>query len=256
MKQGSFGTTLQISHFEQLLELAPKLMEKTYESKVVLIRGLPPLSKEEFLTFCRTAAHNKSDEEAFVHWNVGMLMELKEHTSPENYLFSQEKVPYHWDGAFHETPGILVFNSLKSPKNGGETLFADTEQVIKRLSSEERQQLDDVEVCYHTEKLAHYGGDIQVKLLKKHPITQKDTLRLAEEVKTNLNPLTRSATQQKFNQLLQKLDDLLYQDGICLSHVWNDGDILLADNHSLLHGRNAFLSYPGEVRHLRRVQIR
>ncbi|MCB0417979.1 MAG: TauD/TfdA family dioxygenase, partial [Bdellovibrionales bacterium] len=37
------------------------------------------------------------------------------------------------------------------------------------------------------------------------------------------------------------------------AHEWKTGDVVLSDNHTLLHGREAFVS--GSPRHLRRVHV-
>ena len=41
--------------------------------------------------------------------------------------------------------------------------------------------------------------------------------------------------------------------GAVLLHRWEAGDVVVADNHALLHGRLAFAG--GEKRHIRRVNV-
>jgi len=51
----------------------------------------------------------------------------------------------------------------------------------------------------------------------------------------------------------QQMRDLLYRPEYLYAHSWRTGDIVVADNHALLHGRNAYLQE--SPRHLRRVNI-
>jgi alpha-ketoglutarate-dependent taurine dioxygenase len=46
---------------------------------------------------------------------------------------------------------------------------------------------------------------------------------------------------------------LLYNPAYCIDHVWRPGDIVIADNHALLHGRRAVVE-SGD-RHIRRVNV-
>jgi alpha-ketoglutarate-dependent taurine dioxygenase len=43
----------------------------------------------------------------------------------------------------------------------------------------------------------------------------------------------------------------------CAEHAWRAGDVLIADNHALLHGRKAFVKafVDAARRHIRRVNI-
>jgi alpha-ketoglutarate-dependent taurine dioxygenase len=45
----------------------------------------------------------------------------------------------------------------------------------------------------------------------------------------------------------------LYNPHHLYAHAWQTGDVVIADNYTLLHGREAFTS--GASRHLRRVHI-
>jgi len=47
--------------------------------------------------------------------------------------------------------------------------------------------------------------------------------------------------------------ELLYAPELCLFLSWQEGDIVIADNHATLHGRTAFTQ--PERRHIRRVNI-
>ena len=59
--------------------------------------------------------------------------------------------------------------------------------------------------------------------------------------------------QPRLSFLLEDLRRRLYAPEFHLEHQWQAGDLLLADNHALVHGRRAFAK--DCPRHLRRIQL-
>jgi L-tyrosine isonitrile desaturase/decarboxylase len=51
----------------------------------------------------------------------------------------------------------------------------------------------------------------------------------------------------------RSLREVLYDPRHLLAVSWQTGDVVVADNYSLLHGREPFIS--GTPRHLRRVHV-
>jgi alpha-ketoglutarate-dependent taurine dioxygenase len=223
--------------------------------KLVLVRGLAPLSPESLLSYWKDQ-DQKNDP--FLHWDFGPVMEMKENPESQNYLFSREAVPLHWDGAFHKMPSVLVFNCVESPVpgSGGETFFSDGEKILATASAELQAQWKKIHITYETQRLAHYGGTISVPLVGTHPKKNIPVLRFAEKVETTLNPVTvtvSGAASDVGESVVGYLSRRLYEPDLCYVHKWQMGDLLLVDNHSLLHGRRAFLK--DCPRHLRRVQL-
>ena len=56
--------------------------------------------------------------------------------------------------------------------------------------------------------------------------------------------------QQQYKDLLIKK---MYQDEYCYKHNWQDNELIIADNFSLLHGRLKFNN--SSWRHIRRAQV-
>ncbi len=251
-----FGAIAELKNAENLELLNPKQIEKSLrEHDLFLIRGAMKPQKEEFLKFCMSLPGFSSDP---LQWDFGPVMELRVDTSATNYLFSSERVPFHWDGAFHKEPAVLAFHCLEAPsvEAGGQTLFANTSKILEDLSAAQFSLCEQIELEFRTEKLAHYGGTIRRPLLQTHPLSGKKILRLAEEVQTKRNPVHLSihgASKEDGLKILAELTDMAYDPSNCYCHDWQSGDILLADNFSLIHGRNAFKE--NSPRWIRRVQI-
>lgn len=169
-----------------------------------------------------------------LHWDFGPVMTMKYQKNAENYLFSDEAVPFHWDGAFYKEPRFLLFYCLESEGAGGETTFTDTTKLWESLSDSEKEECRSVTLTYTTEKKAHYGGTITVPLVQTHPVTGKTILRLAEKVETEKNPVHLSlegADESFYERMKMKLYENM------TVHSWTTGDLLVVDNFQFLHGR-------------------
>jgi alpha-ketoglutarate-dependent taurine dioxygenase len=202
----------------------------TLEHRLLLLRGFRQLAKDELVVL--------------LEWNFGHVLELQIHPEPKNYLFTEGNVPYHWDGAFAEVvPRFQVFQCLETDGDGGETTFCDTIDLLKAASVDEVSRWRQINISYQTEKQAHYGGEIKRPLVSPHPVTGEPTIRFAEplnEQSVKLNPLYvqiegYSATAQQ--DFLASFIPRLYQPPFYYEHRWQRGDLLITDNHALLHGR-------------------
>lgn len=247
------GLRIDAGGDDDLLGLPPGYVRaRVLAHKLVVLRGFRSMSQDEFLAFARAfdPAGVRLHE-----WPTGPVMEVKIDPQAVNFLFTNERVPLHVDGMYGGEPSYLVFQCIAAPRGGGATLFVDAAKVWDLADDEHRRIWENTSVTYSMEKKAHFGGVITVPLVNRHKVTQKQTLRYCEPVATKLNPLTvtvEGLSDQRFAELVDDLRARIYDDRVCEAHVWQDGDVVIADNHALLHGRTAI---EGGGRHLRRVQI-
>ncbi|NOZ53319.1 MAG: TauD/TfdA family dioxygenase [Gammaproteobacteria bacterium] len=246
-----FGIEVFAASEAELFAYKNKLRDLCLEHGLVVIRGNNILSSDRLLEF---AANDPAKE--LLHWDFGPVMEMKPQADAKNYLFSHEAVPFHWDGAFYKEPSFLLFNCVEAPNKdaGGETLFCNTEAMVNDQGLSKEFDWSSIKLTYETKKLAHYGGNITVNMVQKHPHKATDIIRYAEAVHSKLNPVLLVVDgvldQKKFENAMAKI---IYNPKYCLSHRWQAGDIVIADNFSLIHGRNKFAKETS--RHFRRVQI-
>lgn len=231
---------------------ASLIQEAIAENKIVRLNNHGIKTKSDLIQFAQSLS-------ALLKWSFGYVNELKQQHKPQNYLYSNQAVPFHWDGAFHISPHLLIFHCIKAPvvESGGQTLFIDSSKMLAEFSEAEIQLLENITLIYQTEKKAHYGGEIRVKPIQRHPITGEKTLRFAEPVETDLNPVSliiEGADYHQRQSLLDKLRAVLYDPVHCYQHQWRDDELIIADNHGLLHGRQAFSKH--SPRYIRRVQVR
>jgi alpha-ketoglutarate-dependent taurine dioxygenase/1,4-dihydroxy-2-naphthoate octaprenyltransferase len=219
--------------------------------RVLILRGFELFDKPGFARYAQQLGEP-------LQWPFGAINELKVKPDAKNYLYTPSAVPLHWDGAFiGKIPYLIFFQCVKAPRpeDRGGTTFADTTRTLARATASQRQRWDRATLRYSTEKIVHYGGSITQRLVQAHPVTGEATLRFAEPVH-DLNPVTvevLDATPTEQAALIEELQAALYAPEVFYIHTWEDSDIVLADNHALLHGRDAFLN-PNE-RHIQRINL-
>lgn len=238
-----------------LRDLAPQtLADWTEEHHVLVLRGFTLLDKPDLIAYCEAWGE-------ILMWDFGAVLDLVIQDDPQNYLFTRGEVPFHWDGAFARVdPRFFLFQCIQAPAEGGggETVFSDTTRVVAEADPDTVRRWGSLSVAYRTEKLAHYGGEIIKPLLSTHPSTGATTIRYAEPLPADrfLNPLSvrvEGVAAEEQEQFVTELAELLHRDDHCYAHQWRTGDIVVADNHALVHGRNAFSGDASRV--LQRIQV-
>lgn len=227
------------------------LKKKLDEHRVLVLRGFAPLSGNAFPEYCQKFGE-------ILEWEFGSVNHLQVNPDARNYLYTNHHVPFHWDGAFlPQAPHYIFFHCDLAPPtgSGGETLFCDTTRVLGNASTEYQERWKDIVITYTTEKVVHYGGTFTSPMVVKHPLNNTVTLRYAEPV-SDINPVElviHNLSDEEQAEFIQDMNDRLTDKRHCYSHQWENGDVVIADNFTLLHGRRAFEQ--GTVRQIRRVNI-
>jgi len=221
------------------------LRDLLLREQLLVLRNFTPFPEKQALS---EYARRWGD---LLEWEFGTVFEVVEQANPKNYLFTSGSVPYHWDGAFAaRVPWLQVFQCQESPGagQGGETLFCNTAKIWDTATDEERTTWQALEIEYSTDKVAHYGGTIRAPLVGRHPLTGATTLRFAEPanaatVRLNTPELTvHGVPENQVPDVLTKLIQRLYAPEFVYAHAWESGDLVIADNHVLLHGRSPYRS--------------
>ncbi|MCM6778685.1 TauD/TfdA family dioxygenase [Nocardia sp. CDC159] len=231
-----------------------QLLATTLATKVLVLRGFGLLDKTDLEAYCLAAGE-------LVQWEFGTILDLVVQDDPKNYLFDSGDVPFHWDGAWSErAPRYFLFQCRQGcePGSGGETVFCDSTEVYRQAPQELRELWAHTTVTYRTDRLAHYGGTMTHPLLATHPATGETTIRYAEPLDPARykNPLfltVEGVSSEGAVRVMEDLRDRLHDPRYCYDHAWQTGDIVIAENHALLHGRNRFTG--PTTRHMQRIQI-
>lgn len=229
----------------------PVLKNLIGEHRIVILRGFAPLAGNLLPEFCLNLGE-------ILEWEFGAVNELVIKNDTRNYLYTNRAVPFHWDGAFAgKIPHYIFFHcdGAPAPDKGGETLFCDTVRLLQLAEPEESEKWEAVTITYTTEKIVHYGGSFSSPMIALHPFSGERTLRYAEPV-TDLNPVRleiEGIPEKAREEFLRDMHRRLRDESVCYSHRWLGGDVVIADNFALLHGRRAFEE--NSVRRIRRVNI-
>ena len=213
-----------------------------------VLRGFQAPSQDEMLSFCRQLGKIRQ-------WQFGEIVELQVEEDSKNYLYTNRSVLFHWDGAFcTDTPHYIFLYCKTAPDEGagGETVFCDAGLLLQRLTKTQRDLWNSISITYTPDKSVH---GFHRNLIGKHPVSGKPVLRYAEPIE-ELNPLrltVHGLPEQDTAAFLAEMRSLLYDSGHWYLHSWRTGDVLIADNYSLLHARRSFTG--GTPRHLSKINI-
>ncbi|MBG60398.1 MAG: pyoverdine biosynthesis protein PvcB [Peredibacter sp.] len=232
------------------------IRELFLQEQLVLIRG--------FQGFANSDAFSKYCEQfgEISIWPFGKVLELVQQDEPLDHIFDNSYVPLHWDGMYRtQVPEYQIFHCVKapSPGQGGRTIFSNTIKVLENLSQDMRENWKSISGIYKR-KMEFYNSKIISPLITRHPYRNYDVIRYNEVHNPDRGKLINipdiSFTGLKEKELVKVFKDLnkfLYNSKSSYAHEWRDADIVIADNFTLLHGREAFKS--NAPRHIQRVQV-
>jgi len=175
-------------------------------------------------------------------WPFGKVLELVEQESPADHIFDNNYVPLHWDGMYRpQVPEFQIFHCVSAPLNdqGGRTTFSNTVIALERAAPQTRAFWSGVSGAYHR-KMEFYDSKTVAPIITTHPVKGFPVIRYC-------------VARGEVADLHRGLRDALYAPESLYAHAWQTGDIVISDNYTLLHGREAFTS--GAPRHLRRVHV-
>lgn len=233
-----------------------RLRELFKEEQLILLRGFKTFSDpNSFADYCE-----KWGEVSL--WPFGKVLELLEQEMPEDHIFDHSYVPLHWDGMYRlQVPEYQIFHCVKAPlaNQGGRTTFSHTGLVLKTASREEKEMWEKV-TGHYERKMEFYNSKTVSPIITRHPYRDFSVIRYNEPPKKEngnfINPPILQflgLIENEKESFHKSLEKALYQTQNFYAHEWQDGDMVIADNFSLLHGREAFASK--SPRHIQRVQV-
>lgn len=195
-------------------------------------------------------------------WPFGKVLELLEREKPEDHIFDNNYVPLHWDGMYRpQVPEFQIFHCVQAPLpgQGGRTTFSNTALVLQNAPVEMLSLWSRVTGHYHR-KMEFYESKTVSPVITSHPRRGFPVIRYNEPPDNSrglfLNPPHLDFTgpdKSELKEFHRSLREALYAPSNFYAHEWQEGDLVIADNYTLLHGREAFISRA--PRHLRRVHV-
>ena len=195
-------------------------------------------------------------------WPFGKVLNLVERENPRDHIFDNNYVPLHWDGMYRpQVPEYQIFYCVKAPLpgHGGRTTFSNTILALEHASSESRDFWSKVTGVYRRD-MEYYRSKAVSPIVTKHPQKGFPVIRYNEPPSSDegsfLNPPDlefRGLAEEEREVFHRDLRNALHAPTCFYAHEWQTGDVVIADNFSLLHGRERFL--PKTPRRLLRVHV-
>ncbi|KAI4154545.1 MAG: hypothetical protein LQ341_000328 [Variospora aurantia] len=240
-----------------------KLRKLTEHQSPVVLRGFADTTdREQFI--------GKAYELGEVlPWTFGILQEVKDAKRSDkqgNNVTSSEAMPMHFDGMFkfvakideegnelkdeqgnvikyQKPPKFQYFTSVATaPKGTGYTLFAASRLFFKYLPAPYTvERLEAVK--WRMDNDGFWDAKIgDLPLVVRHPQTNAPCMRWHEPWPASKTKFSTCVItiENDSQDIVQLVDQLIYDRRVCLRFTWEQGDILLSDNTAMLHTRTAF----------------
>lgn len=225
-------------------------------NRIVLLRGFTNrLSSHALADYARRWGQ-------IMTGSYGEVLDVVEKEQSRDGVFDSLPLPLHWDGMYLPTiPEFQMFHCADAGQlnAGGETVFVDTVGLLENAQPSVVDQWRAIGTTSRIATVDHYGGCVVNALVVEHPVQRVPTLRYSppvDDIPGFRNPHTityEGLDHGSMDQSIARLHDCLVHPAHRYEHAWQAGDLLIADNLALLHGRNAFVH--GSSRHLQRVHV-
>ena len=174
---------------------------------------------------------------------------------------------WHTDGtsACHVDAATFLY-AVEVPKVGGDTLLCSTATAYENIPETLKDQLSDLEMLCsfhaHNDLLLDADPDSHIpltkverralppvwhKIVQVHPVTGRTVLYM------NFNPIEfNSVSLSVGEERLQEALAVATQEQFVYRHEWKPGDILIWDNHAVLHSGTPTACYESDRRLMHR----
>lgn len=195
---------------------------------------------------------------------VWLISNVIEDGKPIGSLGSGE-AEWHTDMSYLEAPPTAsILFGREVPPSGANTSFASMQAALDELPAELRQAIEGRKARHNASYTAagelRQGTDavvdvatapgVEHPIIRTHPETGRESIFLGRR----RNGYIVGLTQEASNTLLDQLWDFTTREEFTYEHVWRVGDLLLWDNRSVVHRREAF--DPASRRILLRAQVK
>ena len=236
------------------------LRELLWRERLVLLRGFRtfdavPQGAERFADYCERWGEISI-------WPFGKVLELVERNNPEDHIFDNNYVPLHWDGMYRpQVPEFQIFHCVRAPRagQGGRTTFSNTVRALEQAPASTRALWGKVLGSYQR-KMEFYDSKTVSPIVDHHPLRGFEVIRCNEPPSEGFGQFVNppilefsGVAPEELGELHRTLREALYSPSCFYAHEWQEGDVVIADNFSLLHGREGFETKA--PRHLRRVHV-
>ncbi len=198
---------------------------------------------------------------------VSTIGNVKHPDGEDAAFFVRGGFGWHTDGtsACHVDAATFLY-AVEVPKVGGDTLLCSTATAYENIPETLKDQLSDLEMLCsfhaHNDPLLEADPDSHIPLTKEerralppvwhkivqvHPVTGRTVLYM------NFNPIEfNSVSLSMGEEWLQEALAVATQEQYVYRHEWKPGDLLIWDNHAVLHSGTPTACYESDRRLMHR----
>lgn len=198
---------------------------------------------------------------------VSTIGNVKHPDGEDAAFFVRGGFGWHTDGtsACHVDAATFLY-AVEVPKVGGDTLLCSTATAYENIPATLKDQLSDLEMLCsfhaHNDPLLEADPDSHIPLTKEerralppvwhkivqvHPVTGRTVLYM------NFNPIEfNSVSLSVGEEWLQEALAVATQEQYVYRHEWKPGDLLIWDNHAVLHSGTPTACYKSDRRLMHR----
>lgn len=257
------GKTLSDSQFEQILD-------NFHQHSMLLFRN-QTLTPEKQAALCHRFGMPKIETRKQFNFQecpeVSTIGNITDQSGNPLSFFARGGFGWHTDGsaACHVNAATFLY-AVEVPRDGGDTLFLSSADACERAPDDLKEQLKSVSILSsfhaHNDPLLESDPDSFIPLstqerealpavwhrvIQRHPVTGREVFYL------NLDPVEfRGIDEDSGRALLQQVVDLASQPEFVYRHRWTPGEIIIWDNHAMLHSGTPTLMYEDDRRLMHR----
>ena len=184
------------------------------------------------------------------HPEVSTLGNIKDEAGKPVTFFARGGFGWHTDGsaACHVDAATLLY-AVEAPKEGGDTLFCSTATAYEQCPGSIKRELEEVSMLcsFHAHNDPLHKTDpesfipltpterealppVWHRVIQTHPVTNKKVFYL------NFNPIEFSGIDhERGTELFKAILDIATKPELVYRHQWQPGELLIWDNHAMLH---------------------
>lgn len=247
------------------------LRQLIYRNKVVVIRDQHDLDEQQYVDFAHAIGrpqvyfqqnyHHPDYPEIFVSNNLN--------EDGKKFGVSGTGRYWHTDCSFEKHPlSFTMVRPLIFPKSARETSYIDMARVYRELSDELRAYVDGAKAVQEawprykvqecdidrsiTELIENFKAEcppMSHPAIIQHPVTGEEILYISSGFTSKLEGLSFEENER----VMKALFEFVEQPKFIHTHFWEEGDLLIWDNRSLIHKGSK--AKAGEVSRMYRIGV-
>ncbi|MEK9671831.1 MAG: TauD/TfdA family dioxygenase [Rhodospirillaceae bacterium] len=217
---------------------------------VLVVRGQGEMTIDQHLAYSRNFGQLRSHSvKEILHPKYPELLVLSNIGRGGSQPINNGGAYWHSDITYEAVPPMgSILHGLVTPKEGGDTLYADMTRAYDALDAGTKERIDGLKAVHtyrtryeammndgvrpkKTEEELQQWQDVEHPIARTHPETGKKAIYVNEGFTGRIVGLSDNESRD----LLEKLFEHTTQDQFIYRHKWRQGDVVMWDNRCTMH---------------------